>query len=56
MELWGAPSSVAGDLIAVPGGQQYHAMNFTVEPDATAASYFAAAAALLGGTVKIRRD
>jgi 3-phosphoshikimate 1-carboxyvinyltransferase len=53
IELWGASFSVAGDLIAVPGGQQYRAMNFTVEPDATAASYFAAAAALIGGTVTI---
>jgi 3-phosphoshikimate 1-carboxyvinyltransferase len=53
MELWGASASMTGDLIAVPGGQDYHAMNFKVEPDATAASYFAAAAALLGGTVMI---
>jgi 3-phosphoshikimate 1-carboxyvinyltransferase len=53
MELWGASFSVAGDLIAVPGGQRYRAMNFTVEPDATAASYFAAAAALIGGTITI---
>jgi 3-phosphoshikimate 1-carboxyvinyltransferase len=53
MELWGASASMTGDLIAVPGGQAYHAMNFTVEPDASAASYFAAAAALLGGTVMI---
>jgi 3-phosphoshikimate 1-carboxyvinyltransferase len=53
MELWGASVSVAGDLIAVPGGQHYRAMNFTVEPDATAASYFAAAAALIGGMVTI---
>jgi 3-phosphoshikimate 1-carboxyvinyltransferase len=53
MELWGASVSVAGVLITVPGGQHYRAMNFTVEPDATAASYFAAAAALIGGTVTI---
>ena len=53
MELWGASSSVAGDVITVPGGQRYRAMNFTVEPDATAASYFAAAAALIGGIVTI---
>jgi 3-phosphoshikimate 1-carboxyvinyltransferase len=53
MELWGASISMAGDRIAVPGGQHYRAMNFTVEPDATAASYFAAAAALLGGTLTI---
>ena len=53
MEHWGAASTLAGDVIVVPGGQRYHAMNFTVEPDATGASYFAAAAALVGGTVTI---
>ncbi len=53
IEAWGASFSVAGDLIAVPGGQNYQAMNFKVEPDATAASYFAAAAALIGGTVTL---
>ncbi len=68
MESWGASSSIAHaphdsddskglgdvhDLIVVPGRQRYHAMDFTVEPDATAASYFAAAAALLGGAVTI---
>jgi 3-phosphoshikimate 1-carboxyvinyltransferase len=53
MEDWGAASTFIGDLIVVPGGQRYHAMDFTVEPDATAASYFAAAATLLGGTVTI---
>ena len=56
MELWGASTSLTGDLgdlIMVPGGQHYRAMNFTVEPDATAASYFAAAAALIGGMVTI---
>ncbi|MBF6558908.1 MAG: 3-phosphoshikimate 1-carboxyvinyltransferase [Candidatus Binataceae bacterium] len=54
MERWGAASNVAGDAITVPGGQRYRAMNFTVEPDASSASYFAAAAALAGGTVVIR--
>lgn len=53
MERWGVSFSVAGDLITIPGEQQYQALNFTVEPDATAASYFAAAAALLGGTVAL---
>ncbi len=53
MEHWGVSSSIAGDLIVVPGGQRYRSMDFTVEPDATAASYFAAAAALVGGTVTI---
>jgi 3-phosphoshikimate 1-carboxyvinyltransferase len=54
MESWGVSSSIAGDLIVVPGGQRYQAMDFIVEPDATAASYFAAAAALIGGRVTIR--
>lgn len=56
METWGAASTVTGDpddLIVVPGGQRYRAQDFTIEPDATAASYFAAAAALCGGSVTI---
>jgi len=54
MERRGARSSVAGNMLIVPGGQSYQAGSFTVEPDASAASYFAAAAALAGGTVRIR--
>ena len=53
MRTWGVASTVTGDLIIVPGGQRYRPMDFTVEPDATAASYFAAAAALIGGTVTL---
>jgi 3-phosphoshikimate 1-carboxyvinyltransferase len=53
MGRWGARSSLHGDTITVPGHQSYHTMRFAVEPDATAASYFAAAAALVGGTVRI---
>ena len=53
MKEWGATSTLSGDRIMVSGGQHYQARDFTVEPDATAASYFAAAAALLGGTVTI---
>lgn len=59
MEKWGAFSTTDGDLIVVPGGQQYDAMDFLVEPDASSASYFAAAAALVGGSVTLtgmRRD
>jgi 3-phosphoshikimate 1-carboxyvinyltransferase len=44
---------VTGDLIVVPGGQRYLAKSFAIEPDASAASYFASAAALIGGTVTI---
>ena len=53
MEAWGTHNSVEGDQIVVPGGQWYRAQRFAVEPDASSASYFAAAAALIGGAVKI---
>lgn len=54
MGEWGAASSYTGDLIEVPGGQRYRSRSFAVEPDASGASYFAAAAALVGGSVLIR--
>jgi 3-phosphoshikimate 1-carboxyvinyltransferase len=54
MKRWGVETLRDGDRIIVPGGQRYTARNFIVEPDATAASYFAAAAALVGGKVTIR--
>ena len=53
MEAWGAQSSVEADQITVPGGQWYRAQRYYVEPDASSASYFAAAAALVGGRVRI---
>lgn len=53
MDAWGARSSTDGDTITVPGGQSYRAMRFLIEPDASAASYFAAAAALCGGSVTL---
>jgi 3-phosphoshikimate 1-carboxyvinyltransferase len=53
MDRWGVGTSCDGDTIIVLGRQSYRAMEFTVEPDATAASYFAAAAALVGGEVTI---
>ncbi|HXG23462.1 MAG TPA: 3-phosphoshikimate 1-carboxyvinyltransferase [Chthonomonadales bacterium] len=37
----------------VPGGQQYHPQLYRVEPDASAASYFFAAAAITGGRVRV---
>ena len=55
MNSWGAHSSSTGDTITVPGGQSYRARRFIVEPDASAASYFAAAAALCGGSVTLER-
>jgi 3-phosphoshikimate 1-carboxyvinyltransferase len=53
METWGASSTVADDQIIVPGGQWYRAQRYHVEPDASSASYFAAAAAFCGGRVRI---
>ncbi|MBM3265377.1 MAG: 3-phosphoshikimate 1-carboxyvinyltransferase [candidate division Zixibacteria bacterium] len=37
----------------VPGAQRYRATAYSVEPDASAASYFFAAAALTGGRVRV---
>jgi 3-phosphoshikimate 1-carboxyvinyltransferase len=59
MERWGARSAADGETIIVPGGQRYGSCRFMVEPDTSSASYFAAAAALVGGQVTIgglRRD
>lgn len=54
MKAAGASTTVEGDAIAVPGGQRYRALqSFDVQPDASSASYFAAAAALCGGVVRI---
>jgi 3-phosphoshikimate 1-carboxyvinyltransferase len=53
MKQWGASSTCTGNQIVVNGGQQYRARNFAVEPDASAAAYFAAAATLAGGIVRI---
>lgn len=37
----------------VPAGQRYQALDYQIEPDASNASYFCAAAALTGGRVRI---
>lgn len=39
---------------AVAGGQRYAARDYAVEPDASGASYFFAAAAIAGGRVRVR--
>ncbi len=39
--------------LRVPGGQAYHGRAYAIEPDASAASYFFAAAAITGGEVKV---
>ncbi|HUO05883.1 MAG TPA: 3-phosphoshikimate 1-carboxyvinyltransferase [Candidatus Binataceae bacterium] len=53
MEAWGAQSHAEGDILAVPGGQWYRAQRYEIESDASSAGYFAAAAALIGGTVRL---
>jgi 3-phosphoshikimate 1-carboxyvinyltransferase len=56
MEQWGARGSAQGGIIEIPGNQRYRAQSeFEVEPDASSASYFAAAAALVGGRVELKR-
>jgi len=54
MEAWGVKWNIDGDTITIPGGQAYRARRLAVEPDASSASYFAAAAALCGGTVVLQ--
>jgi 3-phosphoshikimate 1-carboxyvinyltransferase len=53
METWGAKWGIEADTVVIPGGQMYRARRFAIEPDASSASYFAAAAALCGGSVTI---
>lgn len=53
MAAFGVPGVELGDrIITVPGGR-YAAREFTVEPDASSASYPLAAAAICGGTVRV---
>jgi len=52
MRRWGAEATASADEIIVAGGQHYAAQeSFNIEPDASGASYFAAAAALVGGSI-----
>ena len=54
MRRAGARAERSGPVIRVFAGRGYHAGDMPIEPDATAASYFLAAAALLGGEVTVR--
>ncbi len=54
MAQWNALSHQPNPAtIAVPGEQSYAPQRYRVEPDATAATYFWAAAALIGGRVEV---
>ena len=55
MRRFGVEVARDGGVFHVPSGGPYHARTFAIEPDATAASYFLAAAALVGGTITVRR-
>jgi len=43
----------ASRAFTIPGGQRYQAREYHIEPDASAASYFFAVAAITGGTITI---
>ena len=53
MEAFGASARVEPAFVRVLGGGYRSPGRFAVEPDASAASYFMAAAAVTGGTVRI---
>lgn len=46
-------TSLTMDEFRVPSGQTYSAHDYSIEPDASAASYFWAAAAICGGTATV---
>lgn len=54
MKQWGASVQQAEyRAFHVPGGQRYAAREYAIEPDASSASYFFAAAAVTGGRVRV---
>lgn len=53
MRRFGAAVNVENDSFHIPGRQQYRAQTYAIEPDASAASYFAGAAAICGGEVQL---
>jgi 3-phosphoshikimate 1-carboxyvinyltransferase len=53
MRAFGVEVELGEDTFTVPGGQRYRAREYAIEPDASAASYFFAVAAISGGTVTV---
>ena len=51
MRRFGAQVAESGRRFSIPAGQRYRAQDLAIEPDATSASYFFAAAAVTGGRV-----
>ena len=59
MRRFGATVTEHGRRFSIAAGQRYRAQDLVIEPDATSASYFFAAAAVTGGRVRVpglRRD
>ena len=61
MEEWGVPAPIhepaangRGERYLIHAGGRYRAMQYSVPPDASGASYFLAAAAVTGGTVTVQ--
>ena len=53
MRRFGAVVAENGRRFLIPPGQRYRAQDLEIEPDATSASYFFAAAAVTGGRVRV---
>lgn len=54
MEAFGVKATRRDDgAFCFPGGQHYHSSDYAIEPDASAASYWFAAAALTGGSITV---
>ncbi len=55
LEQWGAQAANENfERFQIPGAQNFRAQDYAIEPDASSASYFFAAAALTGGRVRIK--
>ena len=55
LRQWGAQSSHENyEKFHVPGGQNFKAQTYVVEPDASSASYFFAIAAVTGGKIRVK--
>jgi 3-phosphoshikimate 1-carboxyvinyltransferase len=53
MRAFGVDVALGEDAFTVPGGQRYRAREYAIEPDASAASYVFAVAAVTGGSVTV---
>ncbi|MBN2578318.1 MAG: 3-phosphoshikimate 1-carboxyvinyltransferase [Pirellulales bacterium] len=53
MQSFGVTGQREPNRFIIPSGQRYHGRQYAVEPDASAASYFFAAAAVTGGQVTV---